>query len=257
MEQILISPFDNFFLFTIESQVNGVRAATDLSVYREAYLTFKDSEEYAVRIKSSPLFGQESAKQGELPFTMLSYDAKQVRKLKQRSFIISVARDYPDGTSDETVIYTGSWSLFEQSAELEYNRIEIGINATIQADATRIEQLTGERTLLLSEIAALEEAVAAAEIEKSSLETTLYANLAKLSSLKTSGMTVSGMSSPLQGAQTTQSQPEDTIEKNTKANIVVPETNVEGRTAAEVAAQRRGLFKRMIVSEDTQNINFR
>ena len=258
MEQILISPFDNFFLFTIESQVNGVRAATDLSIYREAYLTFKDNEEYAVRVKSSPLFGQDSAKQGELPFTMLSYDAKQARKLKQRNFIISVIRDYPDGTSDETVIYTGTWGLFEMSAEIEYNDISRGINVTIQNNSTKIEQLTAERTTLLAEIAALEEVVAAAEVEKSSLETTLNTNLAKLSSLKTSGMTVSGMSSPLQGAQTVQSQPEDTIEKNSKANVVVPETNIEGRTAAQVAAQRRGLFRRMIRTEEMeQNTNFR
>lgn len=257
MEQILISPFDNFFLFNIESQVNGVRAATDLSVYREAYLTFKDSEDYAVRVKSAPLFGQDSAKQGELPFTMLSYDAKQARKLKQRNFIISVIRDYPDGTSDETVLYTGTWELFESSAEIEYNAVSKGIDATVQANASKIEDLTGQRTNLLAEIAVLEETVAAAEAEKSSLETTLNANLAKLSSLKTSGRTINGAPVPGQGPQTVQSQPVDTIEKNSKANVVVPETNIEGRTAAEVAAQRRGLFRRMIATEEQSQINFR
>jgi hypothetical protein len=258
MEEILISPFDNFFLFTIESQVNGVRAATDLSIYREAFLTFKDNEEYAVRVKSSPLFGQDSAKQGELPFTMLSYDAKQARKLKQRNFIISVIRDYPDGTSDETVIYTGTWAFFEMSAELEYNALSKGIGATIQANTSKIEELTGIKNTLLAEIAAQEEIVASLEAEKSSLETTLNANLAKLSSLKTSGRTIQGTSSPEQGAQTIQSQPEDTIEKNSKANIVVPETNIEGRTAAQVAAQRRGLFRKLISTDETiQNVNFR
>jgi hypothetical protein len=256
MEQILISPFDNFFLFTIQSQVNSVRAATDLSIYREAFLTFKDNEEYAVRVKSDPLFGQEFAKQGELPFKMLSYDAQQARKLKQRNFIISVIRDYPDGTSDETVIYTGTWSLFELSAEIEYNDLSKVINVTVQNNTTKIEQLTGERTALLAEIAALEEIVAAEEAEKSSLETTLNANLAKLSSLRTSGRTLEGMSAPGQGAQTTQSPTADTVEKNSKANVVVPETNIEGRTAAQVAAQRRGLFRKLI-STDGMNQNFR
>lgn len=258
MEQILISPFDNFFLFTIESQLDGKISATDLSVYREAYLTFKDNEEYAVRIKSSPLFGLDSAKQGELPFSMLSYDAKQARKLKQKNFIISVTRDYPDGTSDETVIYTGTWNLFEMSAEIEFNDLSRSINVTIETNVTKVENLTGERAILLAEIAALEEIVASAESEKSSLEVTLNANLAKLSSLKTSGRTAEGLSSPLQGAQTTQSQPEDTIEKSNKANIVVPETNVEGRSAALVAAQRRGLFRKLIRTDEMiQNTNFR
>jgi hypothetical protein len=77
--------------------MNGMIVATDLSIYREAYLTFKDSEDYAVRVKSSPLFGVDSARQGQLPFTVLSYDAQQARKIKQKSFLISVVRDYPDG----------------------------------------------------------------------------------------------------------------------------------------------------------------
>jgi hypothetical protein len=257
MVQILVSPFDNFFLFTIESQMNGMRVATDLSVYREAYLTFKDNEEYAVRTKSSPLFGKDPAKQGEVAFTVLSYDAQQARKIKQKSFLISVIRDYPDGTYDETVIYTGMWDLFEKSAELEYTADAVGIEAKIQANVTKIESLTAERISLEADIAALESIIASKESEKSSLETTLNTNLAKLSSLKTSGRTTDGLAQPGQGAQSMESPSESTVENNTKANTVPAAVANAGRTPTEVmGAQRRGVWRGLIINESTNN-NFK
>ncbi len=238
---ILVSPFDNFFLFTIESQLNGVRVATDLSIYREAYLTFKDNDLYAVRVKSSPLFGQDSAKQGEINFIVLSYDAQQARKIKTKNFLISVIRDYPDGTSDETVIFTGTWDLFEKSAENDYTALSIGIEQTLQANTAKIAQLEAEKAALLTEIESLNSDVTAKEAEKSSLETTLNANLAKLSSLKTSGLTKEGLTPP------GESKPQDVvIEKDQKASTVKP-VPVEGASASEAAGRRRrGLARRLI-----------
>lgn len=237
--------------------MNGMRVATDLSVYREAYLTFKDNEEYAVRTKSSPLFGSDSAKQGEVTFTVLSYDAQQARKIKQKSFLISVIRDYPDGTSDETVIYSGTWDLFENSAELEYNAVSIGIETKIQEDVKKIESLGAEKTALETDIAALEAVISSKEAEKSSLEVTLNANLAKLSSLKTSGRTAEGMAQPGQGAQSMESPSESTVEKGTKANVAPAATVNQGRTPTEVmGAQRRGVWRGLIINESTNN-NFK
>lgn len=240
MADILLSPFDNFFLFTIESQLNGVRVATDLSVYREAYLTFKDSDTYAVRIKSSPLFGQSSAQQGEVNFIVLSYDAQQARKIKTKNFLISVIRDYPDGTSDETVIFTGTWDLFEKSAENDYNALSVGINQTVQSNTSKIASLETERASLLAEIESLTSSVNSKEAEKVSLETTLNANLAKLSSLKTSGLTKEGLTPP------GESSPKDVVEKEKKANVIVP-TPEEGVPASEAAARRRRGFVRRII----------
>jgi len=237
--------------------MNGMTVATDLSIYREAYLTFKDSEDYAVRVKSSPLFGVDSAKQGQLPFTVLSYDAQQARKIKQKSFLISVIRDYPDGTSDETVIYSGTWDLFEKSAELDYNALSVGVEQKIKDDTAKIASLTAEKVTLEADIAALEAEVASKESEKSSLETTLNANLAKLSSLKTSGRTIDGLAKPGQGQQTADSPASDVVETAAKGNIVpvVPVTN--GRTPTEVMAlKRRGVYKGMIINEST-NTNFK
>lgn len=250
MADILISPFDNFFLFTIESQMNGMRVATDLSVYREAYLTFKDNEDYAVRAKSSPLFGQDAAKQGEVTFTVLSYDAKQARKIKTKTFLISVIRDYPDGAHDETVIFTGTWDLFELSAELEYNAASVGIEEKTQANVSRIQALTGEKVILEAEITALESVISSKEIEKNSLETTLNANLAKLSSLQTSGLTNTGL------ALNSTSQPSDvTQEKGIKANVVVPVTETEPSIIA--AQKRRGSLRRIMSTGDLTNTNFK
>jgi len=239
MADILLSPFDNFFLFTIESQLNGVRVATDLSVYREAYLTFKDSDTYAVRIKSSPLFGQTSAQQGEVNFIVLSYDAQQARKIKTKNFLISVIRDYPDGTSDETVIFTGTWDLFEKSAENDYNAVSVGINQAIQNDTSKIASLEAERSSLLAEIESLSSTVTSKEAEKVSLETTLNANLAKLSSLKTSGLTKEGLVPP------GESSPKDVMEMEKKANVAAP-TPEEGVPGFVAARRRRGFARRII-----------
>ena len=231
--------------------MNGMRVATDLSVYREAYLTFKDNEDYAVRVKSSPQFGQDSAKQGEVNFTVLSYDAKQARKIKTKTFLISVVREYPDGKKDETVIFTGTWDLFELSAELEYNAASIGIEEKTQANISRIEALTSEKVTLEAEISELESIVASNEIEKNSLETNLNANLAKLSSLQTSGLTNTGLelnSSP--------SNPSDVVqEKGTKANVVVPSVDTE--QSKIVAKKKRIAFRRIISVDETTNTNFR
>jgi len=251
MTDILVSPFDNFFLFTIESQMNGMRVATDLSVYREAYLTFKDNENYAVRTKSSPLFGQDSARQGEVTFSVLSYDAKQARKIKTKTFLISVIRDYPDGAQDETVIFTGTWDLFELSAELEYNAATVGIEEKTQANVSRLQSLTSEKVILEAEIAVLETVISSKEIEKNSLETTLNANLAKLSSLQTSGLTNTGLA-----LSDTASLPSDVAqEKGTKANVVVPITETEPSVIA--ALKRRGSLRRIMSTGDLTNINFK
>ena len=255
MVDILVSPFDNFFLFTIESQVNGARTATDLSVYREAYITFKDNDNYAVRVKSAPMFGTEAAARGEITFTVLSYDALQARKIKQKSFLISVIREYPDKTTDESVIYSGNWDLFEKSAELEYNAVSVGVQKNIDQDVADVNDLTKQKTVLTAEIAALQDTVTSKESEKSSLETTLNANLAKLSSLKTSGMTADGMTKPGQGPQTTESVPTDSVDKGQKANVAtaVPEVI----TPSEVAAnQRRGAINRTFETSNT-NVNFK
>lgn len=250
MKNILVSPFDNFFLFTIESQMNGMIVATDLSVYREAYLTFKDNNDYAVRVKSSPLFGQDSAKQGEVAFTLISYDAKQARKIKEKTFLISVIREYPDAASDETVIFTGTWDLFELSAELEYTTLSIGINQKIQENITTTESLSAEKTSLELEISTIETIISSKEIERSSLETTLNSNLAKMSSLKTSGRTIDGTAQS--GSQTTEGLPSDIAETDKKANVVIPiPTN-----AVEIKATAMRGSLRNIISESI-NTNFK
>lgn len=240
MADILLSPFDNFFLFTIESELNGLRVATDLSVYREAYLTFKDNESYAVRVKSSSLFETEEAKRGEVNFVVLSYDALQIRKIKSKNFLISVIRDYPNDNSDETVIFSGTWDLFEKSAENNYNRVASSQNVLIQENNIKIASLEAEKSSLLSDIESLNDITNSKEAEKTSLENILNSNLSKLSSLKTSGLTKEGLISNIQ------SLPNDVIEKEKKSNIIVP-SPIEGLAPAEtVARRRRGLFRRII-----------
>lgn len=125
MADILINPFDNFFLFIIESQTNNKRVLTDLSGYKEAYLTFTDNNNYAVRIKSS--ISADTSVSGEINFTILSYNSQQIRKIKDRNFLISLIKEYPDKTSDETVIFTGTWDFFEYAAENNYNKLSSSI----------------------------------------------------------------------------------------------------------------------------------
>jgi hypothetical protein len=235
--------------------VNGSQTATDLSIYREAYLTFKDNDNYAVRIKSAPLYGTDAATKGEISFTVLSYDAQQARKIKQKNFLISVIRDYPDKTSDESVIYSGTWDLFEKSAELEYNTVSAGVQANLSQDLANVDALTKQKATLTAEVAALQDAVSSKESEKSSLETTLNANLAKLSSLKTSGRTIDGMTKPGQGAQAMQNDTNASLESGQKANIakVIPEV----ATPSDVAANlRRGAINRTFTTTDP-NANFK
>jgi hypothetical protein len=79
------------------------------------------------------------------------------------------------------------------------------------------------------------------EAEKVSLETTLNANLAKLSSLKTSGLTKEGLTPP------GESSPQDVVmETGKKANVAAP-TPEEGVPASEAAARRRRGFARRII----------
>jgi hypothetical protein len=230
--------------------MNGMIVATDLSVYKEAYLTFKDNNDYAVRVKSAPLYGQDSAKQGEVTFSLLSYDAKLARKIKEKTFLISVIREYPDAASDETVIFTGNWDLFELSAELEYTDLSVAINQNLQKNIASIESLSTEKANLELEISTLEAIISTKEIEKNSLETILNQNLAKLSSLKTSGRTIEG--GFLNGSQTTEGTPSDIAETNKKANVLIPvpvgEMDIKAMTM-------RGSI-RNIISEST-NTNFK
>lgn len=227
MADILINPFDNFFLFIIESQTNNKRILTDLSGYKEAYLTFTDNNNYAVRIKSS--ITTEDAKLGEINFTILSNSSQQIRKIKDRNFLISLIKEYPDKTRDETVIFTGTWDFFEYTAENNYKKISSTIEKNIQAKKLKISRAEVEKNELETAISKLEEEIYSKELEKASLESILNANLAKLTSFETSGYT------------------ENELEKNKEGLIkqanIVPNVTTAGEI---IAIKTRGLVKTQI-----------
>lgn len=231
MADILINPFDNFFLFIIESQTNNKRVLTDLSGYKEAYLTFTDNNNYAVRIKSS--ISADTSVSGEINFTILSYNSQQIRKIKDRNFLISLIKEYPDKTSDETVIFTGTWDFFEYAAENNYNKLSSSIEKNVQAKKIKINRAEIEKTELQTAINKLEEEINSKELEKAALENILNINLAKLTSFKTSGFIENESEQNLQNK-------ESLITK--QANIV-PSVATAGEM---IAIKTRGLVKTQI-----------
>ena len=139
-----IAPFDNYYMFSIFTEKDGVDIPLDLSNAGNLYLTFSSNTE-EVRIKNYTQSTTFDIAQGQVVFRISKEDAKKILSFANNSFYITAKKELDNFTSDETVLFTGKYheynELYQDTLRLEYENYKI----TAQ---TQILQLQGTLSAL-------------------------------------------------------------------------------------------------------------
>tara|TARA_R100001369_G_scaffold87314_1_gene122705 strand:+ start:973 stop:1887 length:915 start_codon:yes stop_codon:yes gene_type:complete len=188
---IRISPFDDYFLFTLFDEVDGEDTPIDLSNVGDIYINFIGSFD-EIDIINHTQVEEVDLSRGEVLFRITRSDSKKILALDNNNFYISTKMiDVTDGSiSDESVLYQGIWlavdaaSRLTLTSQIEDQRLEYSILlAKLQEDNTKllnenaalvssaeedtltIQTLQASNNELVNEIAELTKDLASADIE--------------------------------------------------------------------------------------------
>ena len=156
---IRISPFDDYFIFTLFDEVNGEDKPIDLSNVGTLYISFIGRND-EIRIPYYTNVQDLNMAQGQVLFRISKDNSKKILELDNDNFYISSKMFSQDGSeSDETILYTGKFkALDEEVQESLTSQLE---NASIEYAkelgtlTTENEKLKQEKTTLNAEIARL------------------------------------------------------------------------------------------------------
>jgi hypothetical protein len=149
---IRISPFDDYFLFTLYDEVDEEDKPIDLSNVGALYLNFLgDTDD--IDIKNHTQVDEVDLAQGEVLFRITRSDSKKILALTNNNFYISTKMiDPEDGsTSDESVLYQGIWLAVDDAnrttltSQIEEQRLEYSIElAKLQAEIKALQKENAE-----------------------------------------------------------------------------------------------------------------
>jgi len=159
---IRISPFDDYIIFTIYDEVDGVNKPIDLTNVGTIYMVFIGSND-EIRIPNFTNVENIDMAGGQVLFRIGKNDSRKILTLNNRNFYISTMMVDPDGASDESVIYTGTFLSFNESArvsllnELENTRLDFSkqlallqkTNDDLKQDISKKNNLIAEQTAVI------------------------------------------------------------------------------------------------------------
>ena len=116
---IRISPFDDYFLFTIFDEIDGEDTPIDLSNVGDIFINFIGTTD-EVDIMNHTQVAEVDLSQGEVLFRITRSDSKKVLALDNSNFYISTKMVSPlDGSiSDESILYQGIWLAFDDASRI-------------------------------------------------------------------------------------------------------------------------------------------
>ena len=116
---IRISPFDDYFLFTIFDEIDGEDTPIDLSNVGDIFINFIGTTD-EVDIMNHTQVAEVDLSQGEVLFRITRSDSKKVLALDNNNFYISTKMVSPlDGSiSDESILYQGIWLAFDDASRV-------------------------------------------------------------------------------------------------------------------------------------------
>jgi|TARA_R110000787_G_scaffold9979_9_gene34409 hypothetical protein len=188
---IRISPFDDYFLFTLFDEVDGEDTPIDLSNVGDIYINFIGSFD-EIDIINHTQVEEVDLSRGEVLFRITRSDSKKILALDNNNFYISTKMiDVTDGSiSDESVLYQGIWLAVDDASrrtltsQIEEQRLEYSIllaklqednnkllseNAALvtsaEEDTLAIQTLQASNNELINEIAELTKDLESADIE--------------------------------------------------------------------------------------------
>ena len=131
---IRISPFDDYYVFTLYEDVDDEPTPIDLSNVGEIFLSFIGNND-EIAIKNHTQVEEIDQSQGEVLFKISKSDSKKVLALDNNNFYISTKMVDPvdNSISDESILYQGTFLAFDDesrvslSKQLEDTRIEYSV----------------------------------------------------------------------------------------------------------------------------------
>ena len=114
--QIRISPFDDYFIFTIFDERDGENAPVDLSNVGTLYMSFIGSKD-EIRIPNFTNVQNVDMSQGQILFKITKENSKKILALDSNSFFISTLMKDDSGESDESVLYYGTFLAYDKAAQ--------------------------------------------------------------------------------------------------------------------------------------------
>jgi hypothetical protein len=145
---IRISPFDDYFLFTLYDDVDGEDTPIDLSNVGNIFINFIGTTD-EIDIKNHTQVEEVDLSQGQVLFRITRSDSKKILALNNNNFYISTKMiDESDGSiSDESVVYQGIWLAFDDASRISLNsqieeqRIEYSIQlGNLQDENTKLKE---------------------------------------------------------------------------------------------------------------------
>jgi myosin heavy subunit len=145
---IKISPFDDYFVFTLFDDTGGEDKPIDLSNVGTLFISFI-GENDEIRIPYYTNVQDLDMSQGQVLFRISKDNSKKILALDNDNFYISAQMIAADGSvSDETVLYTGKFkSLDKEVSEALTTQLE---NAALEY-SKQLATLTDENTRLKQE----------------------------------------------------------------------------------------------------------
>mgnify|MGYP003133126417 CR=1 FL=1 len=149
---IRISPFDDYYLFTLFDEVDGEDTPIDLSNVGSLFLNFIGDKD-DIDIKNHTQVEEVDMSQGEVLFRITRSDSKKILALNNNNFYISTKMVDPvdESTSDETIIYQGIWLAFDDASrttltsQLEEQRLEYSVElAKLKEENEKLKIENGE-----------------------------------------------------------------------------------------------------------------
>lgn len=114
---IRISPFDDYFIFTIYDEIDSENTPIDLSNVGDLFLNFVGNNDEIV-IKNHTQVQEIDLSQGEVLFKVDKSDSKKILALDNNNFYVSTKMTDPEdmSMSDETILYQGLWLSFSDAS---------------------------------------------------------------------------------------------------------------------------------------------
>jgi hypothetical protein len=158
-----ISPFDNFYQFIIYNNAVsdalgvGEPQLVDLTNTGSLYLNFFDQKTgLKIKLKNYTNIKQLNPANGEVVFKIPSEESSKILGLTDTTYYISTVLETGGGTSEETLLYTGTWYNSKSKADKVasdtitdlqkvYSALEQSTTAMMAAKDANIEVLKAER----------------------------------------------------------------------------------------------------------------
>jgi hypothetical protein len=169
-----ISPFDNFYQFIIYN--NAISTAlgvgepqlVDLTQVGTIYINFFDQATgLKIKLKSYTNIKQLNPVNGEVVFKIPSEESSKILGLTDKTYYISTVLETGGGTSEETLLYTGTWYNSKDKAsavasdtiedlQTAYKNLSTASNTTVSVKDKKILALQAEADYQKQYIAALQ-----------------------------------------------------------------------------------------------------